>query len=706
MDKRSKILRQNAIEKLKKLDAKPNFKDFDNDIKKLLEELSIYQIELEHQNKELQEAYERIEKSEKKYKDLFNRAPVSYLIIDDNSFIHDFNSTALVKLGIDNSDIGKIKFHKYVYPDDQDKYYLFFKNNIKKNISSQLEIRLVDTSNKPFYALLDILPDFDKENDSSTYRIIITDIQHQKSLELDLENESEKLRKSELKFRQFIERSHDIFFYLDLETTMIDYVSPNVEEITGFTVEYCKTLNQIQQDSFIGEKYKGIFEEIVNNLTRHRNVKNYTYERLFQLLFKSGSWHWVEGSFGLILDEDGNPKKLMGSIHDITKRIENEQQLIMARDRAEESERLKSAFLANMSHEIRTPMNGIIGFAQILKSIDKNSPNRTKYLDIIEKSGERLLELINNLIDISKYESGQMKVKNSRFELNELFNYLSNFFTPEAENKNLVIEYECDLPDNRSFVFTDKEKVYALLTNLIKNSIKYTDEGSIKFGYKLDVDNLHFFVKDTGIGIPQNKLNSIFNRFVQVDSSLSSNYEGAGLGLAICKAYTDLLGGKIGVKSELNEGSEFYFELPVSIIDRTNEKADSHILIEENDPTAKYQVLIADDDYNSRLLLEAVLSERASKKYFANDGKQAVEIIKKHPEIDIIFMDMKMPKMDGFKATRIIRESNKEVKIVAQTAFALSGDRQAAIEAGCNDYVSKPILPEMISVILRRLFSM
>ncbi len=239
------------------------------------------------------------------------------------------------------------------------------------------------------------------------------------------------------------------------------------------------------------------------------------------------------------------------------------EELYKAKEKAEESDRLKSAFLANMSHEIRTPMNGILGFTDLLENTNLNATEQQKYLDIIKKSGNRLLGVINDIIDISKIESGQIEVKISVTNINELLKEIYTFFKPEADLKGLQISYKNSLPNEESIVETDREKVFAVLTNLVKNALKYTDSGSIEFGYRRNNKEFEFYVTDTGIGIPPERQELIFERFIQADIEDKRALQGSGLGLAIAKSYIDILGGKIGVKSRTVPGSEFYFTIPL-----------------------------------------------------------------------------------------------------------------------------------------------
>jgi signal transduction histidine kinase len=240
--------------------------------------------------------------------------------------------------------------------------------------------------------------------------------------------------------------------------------------------------------------------------------------------------------------------------------------LTIAKENAEESDRLKSAFLANMSHEIRTPMNGILGFAELLKEPDLTGTEQHNYILMIEKSGARMLNIINNIIDISKIEAGLMRVDIRKININPQIEYIFTFFQPEVESKGLVLSFNNRLPTFADTIHTDREKLLAILTNLIKNAIKYTDKGSIDFGYTVlashEDPEIEFYVTDTGIGIPLNRQKAVFDRFVQADSSDSRAFQGAGLGLSISKAFVEMLGGKIRVESVSGKGSTFYFTLP------------------------------------------------------------------------------------------------------------------------------------------------
>jgi PAS domain S-box-containing protein len=391
----------------------------------------------------------------------------------------------------------------------------------------------------------------------------------------------------------------------------------------------------------------------------------------------------------------------------VIERHQHIEELKAAKEKAEESDRLKSAFLANMSHEIRTPMNGIMGFAELLKDQQLTKDEQESYLAIIEKSGERMLNTLNDLIDISRIESNLVEVHLAEFNINDQISYLYHFFQLEAKNKGLQLSYSYFLSDERALIISDKDKVNAILMNLIKNSLKYTQKGHIEFGYLINGNFIEFYVKDTGVGVPKARQEAIFERFVQADISISRPYEGVGLGLSIAKAYIEMLGGKIGLESEENKGSHFFFQIPYKTnssyppknkIPERNGKHSDNILKE-------LTILVAEDDETGKTYLQHVLNGKCKKVMFARNGLEAVECYKKNCDINLVLMDMKMPEMDGYSATRIIKQINRRAVVIGQSAFALPGDKEKSFDAGCDGYLTKPLEKEQLFSTIRKIFN-
>ena len=387
--------------------------------------------------------------------------------------------------------------------------------------------------------------------------------------------------------------------------------------------------------------------------------------------------------------------KVRSKTKDLQQQLELNSQIMTELEKqkikAEESDKMKSAFLANMSHEIRTPMNGILGFADLLKSADYSSEKQATFIGIIQQSGNRMLGTINNIIDVSKLESGLEKTQITEVNIKSIMTELMNFFSPEAFRKGLKLTLKEGISTLPQSFYTDEYKLNSILTNLIKNALKFTKAGLVEIKYSIEDTMAEFWITDTGIGIPQSKLASVFDQFVQADFSHSNGFEGSGLGLSISQGYVKLLNGEIRLESEQNKGSTFYVRIPnnLSKIISSIENEQSSVSIQPI--LTKYKILIAEDDETSFYFLKEVLKDIADDIIHAKDGIEAVEMAKKHSDTDIILMDIKMPKLNGFEATKQIRSFNTKVFIIAQTAYAQDSYKAKVSEAGCDAYISKPI---------------
>jgi PAS domain S-box-containing protein len=425
----------------------------------------------------------------------------------------------------------------------------------------------------------------------------------------------------------------------------------------------------------------------------------------YRIIHPRSGIRWIR-NIGRPFYKAGKAVRISGICLDITdqKIIENE--LRSAKNKAEESDRLKSSFLANMSHEIRTPMNGILGFTELLRTPRLTGAEQQEYISMIEKSGQRMLNIITDLISISKVESGQMEIKYSVTNINEQIRYVHAFFIKEAGRKGLELRLECPLSDMEAVLRTDKEKLYSVLTNLVKNALKFTPTGSITLGYKPGDEFLEFYVSDTGVGISPEMQNVVFERFRQGSDSLSRDYEGAGLGLFISRAYVEMLGGSMWLVSEPGKGSLFSFTLPLGDLGSVASGLNASGLAEPGRiRTPGLKVVVAEDDEISGLFLERTISPYCREFLKASSGRDVVRLVRENPDTDLVLMDIKMPGIDGYEATRQIRSFNPGVVIVAQTAYGLEGDRENAIRAGCTDYISKPINSDVLRSLMHKYFA-
>ena len=401
---------------------------------------------------------------------------------------------------------------------------------------------------------------------------------------------------------------------------------------------------------------------------------------------------WVEAQAAVeARDEDGKPLTLVGSSLVITNRKKMEQELTTAKDLAEESNRLKSAFLANMSHEIRTPLNAIVGFSGILASTEEEE-EKQEYVSIIENNNTMLLQLISDILDLSKIEAGTLELNYSNIELNELMRELERGFLLRVKTDAVKLEFV--EPAGPCMAYTEKNRLSQLMINLVTNAIKFTEKGSIRFGYEMRENELYFYVTDTGCGIPKDKQQNIFGRFVK----LNSFAQGTGLGLSICKTLMDHMGGRIGVESEEGKGSTFWFTLPYKPAVKEDKKQMPKdiqpVSIERN----KLTILVAEDNASNYKLFESIL------KYdyhliHAWDGMEAVEMFRKHNP-QIVLMDINMPVMNGYEAAREIRKYSAKIPIIAVTAFAYASDEQKVMESGFDGYMPKPINAKLLKAQL------
>ena len=425
----------------------------------------------------------------------------------------------------------------------------------------------------------------------------------------------------------------------------------------------------------------------------------------FRIVSNTGEVRWIEIN-SVYLEWDGEPSSL-SFLTDVTSQRETSRQLVMAKNRAEESDRLKTIFLSNMSHEIRTPMNAILGFSDLMKTDRLSKSKREHYANMIQSAGSQLLNIINDIVDLSKLEVNQLNIINKPVMLNEIFTQSvevlkNNPLFIEKEEIDLIVDLPQNIQDIR--VNADPYRICQIIDNLLGNAVKYTEKGHVELSVSADISedlvHLEVHVRDTGSGIPDHKKDIIFERFRQVEEN---NYrEGAGLGLSIIKGLIELMGGKVGVKSIEGEGSDFFFSLDLL---RNVKERDIMINQEKLIPDLKgIHVIVAEDDQTSFYLIKEYLSETNAKVEQAQDGNKLMSMLEERVP-DLILLDINMPGKNGYECLKEIREKAYSCKIIAQTAYAMENEKERCLNSGCHAYVSKPIDPETLYQEILRVFN-
>lgn len=418
-----------------------------------------------------------------------------------------------------------------------------------------------------------------------------------------------------------------------------------------------------------------------------------------KVIWPDGHITWASTSKLPLKDAKGNIIGTFGISRDITEWKKIIEELSKAKEKAEESDRLKTSFLQNISHEVRTPMNAIMGFSELLLNENLLPGKRKEYINIICQSGTNLLNIIEDVLKISSIETGQEKVKLEECRLSELISVLELQFRRKAEQKNLdfITDYG---PDEEILFLTDKTKLTQILANLLNNALKFTHKGFVRFGCRVENNFLRFFVEDSGIGIPAEHIDRIFERFYQVESYLSRDFGGTGLGLSICRAYAEMLGGSVWAESTPGKGSVFHVMIPyqhqeVNLKEQNMEKNTAP-------PAGSALVLLVEDDEYNYVLVREMLSKTSLTLHRVSTGEEAVEICRKDRNVRLVLMDIKLPGMDGYEATRMIRKTRTDLPIVALTAYAMPEDEEKVRLAGCSDYLSKPLSREQLFSVLQK----
>ena len=498
----------------------------------------------------------------------------------------------------------------------------------------------------------------------------------------DRHNAEESLKVSEEKYRRIFENVQDLFYETAIDGTILE-VSPSIEFLSH---------GQYRRKELIGKSIYDFYSVADERSALVSKIEKEGIVSDFEIMLKNADGSLIPCSLSsrIFFDTQGRPEKIIGSVRDITDRKNVTEALKLAKEKAEESDRLKTEFLNNISHEVRTPLNGILGFAEIVFQHELTVEEKKESYAMLLESSDRLLNTITNYMDISLITSGNMSVHNKDFFPTSFLRKIFNNYESVCSNRKLDLFLDITGQSDDLSVNSDPEIVQKILSHFLNNAIKFTEKGSIHFGFNRNEERLEFFVKDSGIGIGLDSFNKIFDRFSKEDRGHQNVIEGSGLGLSIAKGMSEIIGGKIRVESELGVGSCFFFTIPikkdaeVSLSGSTREKARKAI------PGS--MILVAEDDETNFYFLNALLTMTTSAKILhAANGREAIELFKANPNIKLILMDIKMPEIDGFEATRQIKLINKNVCIIAVTAYAMAGDEERIMASGCDGYLSKPI---------------
>lgn len=549
-------------------------------------------------------------------------------------------------------------------------------------LSHREEIILTRKSGEAFSAILTFYPLYDEDDRLIDVLAVCIDISQLKNTQNELIKERLKAEESETKFRSLFEQASDGIFILDGNGNYLD-VNESACEMLGYTKE---EMLKFSLDDLIFKDKRGRLKK--SDIISEKVV---LAERI--LIRKDGSKLPVEISGRKLADG-----RTQGIVRNITERKKIEQELVRAKEKAEENDRLKTAFLQNMSHEIRTPMNAIIGFADLMPEYFNDQESLNKFTNIIKQRGNDLLEIIDDILNIAHIESGQIVHAPEDCRMSVLFTEMDTLFQEYRTRINKKnVQFQLRVPaDTRALeVMIDQVKLKQVLINLVGNAFKFTFSGKIEVGCNIkNSSELEFYVSDTGIGIPKEKHAEIFNRFMQASHGTSRLYGGTGLGLSIVQGLLDLMGGKIWLESDEGKGSTFTFTLPY-LLSNNSVKVQPASREELRIDTREAKVLIVEDDeYNAEYLKE-ILSDVGISYVHTQYGRKAVEICSEQ-QIHLVLMDVRLPDITGYDATSLIKKINPKIKIIIQTAYATLDDKEKAFDSGCDDYLSKPIKRDLL----------
>ncbi len=624
---------------------------------------------------------EAIKATEAKFESIFNG-------INDSVFMHNMtpegsnklievNEVACKRFGYTRSEFIKLSTPSVVYN---------YNNNIEKIDNFYIELQQKGKAQIELVHMTKSGEIFPVEVNSSTFiyenQTFILSVVRDISQRIEYDR---KLKESKRQISTLIENLPGIAYRcMNDECWTMNFISDAVLEITGYKAEEILNNKVISYNNIILQEDRKYFKSIIEDAIQ--KCEKFSIKYRIKTKYGKIKWVWEQGC--AIYNGDTSVSHIEGYISDITEEHNKEIELIRAKDKAEESDRLKSAFLATMSHELRTPLNSIIGFSQLL---DEKTPKEK--LNIYSKNildcGKSLLSIIEDIFDLALLETETLHINNQKFKIHEVFLYNKEFIEDllikSGKQDKIKLTYKIESNVTDYFVESDKFKINQVLANLIKNAVKFTEEGNIELGIFSNRNNITFYVRDTGIGIAQRHKDLIFNIFRQVEEINEKKYGGTGIGLTISKMIAKALGGDLTLESKENEGSTFFFTFPVTYSESMLEKVK-----EEKIDLSNIKILIVEDEEINLFLLESILEECNPTIVKAVNGIEAIIKFNENSDIDIILMDIKMPLLDGYKAVKKIRETDSSIPIVALTAYSYTEEIIKIKECGFNTHISKP----------------
>lgn len=663
--------------------------------------------EIKQKNLELEEEVKR--KSEElivkelKYASLFDAAGNIIILVNEKNQITEWNKSASRIYHISKTDIIG-KHPKEIIPDDKMWQYLkkmLAKIKKGKKVDDYV-LKTLDPNGEMVIVLWNITK-FDKPDGSyNGFLGIGQDISLREKAEFERKKSEEKLRQSEQFFKRIMDSANDAILLLDKEFKIQLW---NLAAIEIFGYGRKEAIGQLIFNNIFPINYRPLIEQYRQQIIGENTDKSHGVTFELSAIRKNGQTIPIELSMSGTYVQDKS--FLIVIIKDITLRKQTEKSLLVAKEKAEESDNLKTAFLSNMSHEIRTPMNAIVGFSQLLSNPNFDQEKKDVFVEQININSESLLKLIEDIIYISKIEAGKVEIIKTECLINRLLEDLRTSFLEHKRrmDKNKIkLTLEIGVKEPDFILITDPQRLKQIFTNLLGNALKFTEKGTVEFGYHVKNEKfLQFYVKDTGMGIKKEKLKYVFDRFTKVSANKTKLYGGTGLGLSISKHLIEHLGGKIRVESVENKGSKFIFTHPYKkyFSETTESYIETTTTIE--DLLKNTNILVAEDEEINFLFLKETLHQSGAKVDWAKNGQEAIDLAL-NKEYDLILMDMKMPVMDGYDATKKIKKIKPNTPIIAQTAYALPEEQKIGYEAGCDFYLSKPIDPiNLINILLKYL---